>query len=141
MAKITRIKASDHDSDESPKSSKPTKVIKTKTKVAKVDQKAAKNKAKADKKAAKKAEKKANKKPMPKWLAVITWPFRMIAKPFISLGHYIRDSWREIRQVRWPSRSATWKMVLAVFIYAGLFIVLIMLLDALFTWLFNLLLG
>lgn len=133
MAKITRIKASDHASEE--KEAKPAKVTKV-TKAAKT--------VKADKKAAKrqaKLEKKANKKPMPTWLKVITWPFRMIAKPFIALGHYIRDSWREIRQVRWPSRSATWKMVLAVFIYAGLFIILIMLLDAFFTWLFNLLLG
>lgn len=145
MAKITRIKASDHSSEE--KEAKPAKVTKTvkakkttaKT-VANLDKKSAKLAKKAAKRKAK-AEKKANKKPMPKWLAVITWPFRMIAKPFVALGHYIRDSWREIRQVRWPSRSATWKMVLAVFVYAGFFIVLIMLLDALFTWLFNLLLG
>ena len=127
MAKITRIKANDNPKDE-PKS-KPAK---------KAPSKAVKP-AKADKKAEKKSIK--VKKPMPKWLAVITWPFRMLAKPFIALGHYILDSWREIRQVRWPSRSATWKMVLAVFVYAGFFIVLIMLLDAFFTWLFNTLLG
>ena len=134
MAKITRIKASDSPKDEpkaKPAKKAPAKVVKP----TKADKKAAKRKLKAEKKAAK------VKKPMPKWLAVITWPLRMFAKPFIALGHYLRNSWREIRQVRWPSRTATWKMVLAVFIYAGLFIVLIMLLDALFTWLFNLLLG
>ena len=139
MAKITRIKASDHSSDDKPK--KPSAEPKS-TKATKKSAKLAKKAEKRELKAAKKTERaKKQKKPMPKWLKIITWPFRMIAKPFIALGRYIRDSWREIRQVRWPSRSATWKMVLAIFVYAGFFIILIMLLDALFTWLFNLLLG
>ncbi|MBQ3310356.1 preprotein translocase subunit SecE [Candidatus Saccharibacteria bacterium] len=121
MAKVTRIKAKDHTEKEA--------------------EKPASKKAAPVKQPSKKVKQKTPKKPMPKWLKIITWPFRMVAKPFIMLGRYIRDSWREIRQVRWPSRSATWKMVLAVFIYAGFFIILIMLLDAFFTWLFNLLLG
>lgn len=61
---------------------------------------------------------------------------RVLTAPF----RYLRDSWREIRQVRWPNRKATWKMVFAIFIYAALFIALIMLLDVFFTWLFNLIL-
>ena len=119
MANITRIKAKD-----------PRKP--------KEEKKAEKTLAKVEKKA-KKAEK--VKKPMPKWLKIITWPFRMIAKPFIAFGRYLRDSWREIRQVRWPNRKTTWKMVLAVFIYSALLITIIMLLDALFTWLFNIILN
>ena len=88
-------------------------------------------------------EKKAKreKKEMPKWLKVITWPFRMLFKPFAALGRYIRDSWVELRQVRWPSRGATWKMFFAIIVYAALFMTLIALLDMLFTWLFNLIIG
>lgn len=65
----------------------------------------------------------------------------ILARPFVALGRYLRDSWREIRQVRWPNRKLTWKMTLAVFIYCAIFMVFILVLDALFTFIFNLLLG
>ena len=65
----------------------------------------------------------------------------ILVRPFVALGRYLRDSWREIRQVRWPNRKATWKMTLAVIIYCALFAVFILLLDTLFTFVFNLLLG
>ena len=58
-------------------------------------------------------------------------PF-ILFRPFIALGRYLRDSWRELRQVRWPNRKATWKMVIAVLVYSAIFFVLIMLLDSLF---------
>ena len=77
-----------------------------------------------------KKPKKENKKPMSAPVRFITWPFR-----------YIHESWLELRQVRWPSRKAAWKMVLAVIIYTALFIGFIMLLDALFTLIFNQLLS
>lgn len=64
-------------------------------------------------------------------------PF-ILFRPFVTLGRYLRDSWREIRQVRWPSRKATWKMFLAVIIYSALFMLLVTLLDVLFKYLFNL---
>ena len=64
----------------------------------------------------------------------------ILARPFVALGRYLRDSWRELRQVRWPNRKATWKMTLAVLVYCAIFIVFIMLLDALFTFIFDLLL-
>ena len=38
----------------------------------------------------------------------------IIFLPFIALGRYFRNSWRELRQVEWPSRRATWQMTLAV---------------------------
>ncbi len=63
-------------------------------------------------------------------------PFILI-RPFVYFFRYIRDSWREIRQVRWPSRKATWKLFFAILIYTALFIAIIMLLDALFTWVFE----
>lgn len=63
------------------------------------------------------------------------------ARPFVAFTRYLRDSWRELRLVRWPSRGMTWKMTLAVLIYCAIFIIFVMLLDTLFTFLFNLLIN
>lgn len=65
----------------------------------------------------------------------------ILARPFVAFGRYLRDSWHEIRQVRWPNRKATWKMTLAVLIYCAIFIIFIVLLDTFFTFIFNLLLN
>ncbi len=129
MAKITRIKASD-----GPRKEKPADHIDeppiTRKKVVLKDKKSEKA-AKAKAKEAKKTEKvEAAKKAEGKKVFIL---FR----PFVALGRYLRDSWREIRQVRWPNRKATWKMVLAVFIYTALFVAIISLLDLFFTWLFS----
>lgn len=124
MAKITRIKASDGPSKEE-KSSEPTI---TRKKVVVKDKKTEKNKRAEEKKAKKAAKKTDGKKTF------------ILFRPFVAFGHYLRDSWREIRQVRWPNRKATWKMVLAVLVYTALFIILITLLDLFFTWLFSLIL-
>ena len=130
MAHITRIKAGEHKTKiEEPEEAKvvaKAKVVDKKT--TKANKKAARKKAKAEKKAAKKAAR-AGKKTF------------ILFRPFVAIAHYIRDSWRELRQVRWPNRKSTWKMVLAVFIYTGIFIIFLMLLDTLFTYLFNLLFG
>ena len=122
MAKITRIKASDgprkkEETDE-PAITRKKVVVKDKKseKAKRKDQKAAEKKVATEKK-----------------------PFILI-RPFVYLGRYIRDSWRELRQVRWPNRKATWKMVLAVLIYTAIFVIFISLLDLFFTWLFNLIL-
>lgn len=59
-------------------------------------------------------------------------PFRFVLRPFqtrpmrfigrilakIFLINYIRDSWRELRQVEWPSRRETTKLSIAVFVFA-----------------------
>ena len=127
MAKITRIKASDGPS----KKEEADEPAITRKKVIVKDKKSEKAKRK-DKKAAEKrvtTEKKADKKPF------------ILFRPFVYLGRYIRDSWRELRQVRWPNRKATWKMVLAVLVYTAIFVIFISLLDLFFTWLFNLILG
>lgn len=65
----------------------------------------------------------------------------ILARPFVALGRYLRDSWREIRQVRWPNRKATWKMTLAVLVYCAIFMAFILILDALFTFVFEKLLN
>ena len=125
MAKITRIKASD--SRDSSVDDEPTI---TRKKVVVKDKKANKAKLKEQRKAEKATIKKnSGKKPF------------ILFRPFVAFGHYLRDSWREIRQVRWPNRKATWKMVLAVLVYTALFVIIITLLDLFFTWLFNLILG
>ena len=124
MANVTRIKAKEGKPSEEKDDKAP------KAKIEKVD-KAEKTPAKADKKALK-AEKKADKKS-----AVRTKKQRKIFAPF----RYIRDSWRELRQVRWPDRKTTWKMTFTVIIYVIIFGAIIMLLDAFFTYIFNLILG
>ena len=60
--------------------------------------------------------------------------------PFVALGRYLRDAWRELRQVHWPSAKLTWKMVLAVFIYTLIFVAFLVALDLLFDWLFSIIL-
>ena len=128
MAKITRIKASD-----SPrKEEEVAEPAITRKKVVVKDKKAEKTKRKEAKKLEKNAvgDKETKEKK----------PFILI-RPFVYLGRYLRDSWRELRQVRWPNRKATWKMVLAVLIYTAIFVIFISLLDLFFTWLFGLILG
>ena len=125
MAKITRIKASDGPSKKE-ESDAPTI---TRKKVVVKDKKTEKNKRKEKKVAEKKVSTKTGKKPF------------ILFRPFVYLGRYIRDSWRELRKVRWPNRKATWKMVLAVLIYTAIFVIFISLLDLFFTWLFNLILS
>ena len=113
-----------------------TKPAETKTKIAKTQAKQqaklAKTKAKAAKAKAKATKSTTPEKPLKQIF--------LLARPFVALGRYLRDSWRELRQVRWPNRKATWKMTLAVLVYCAIFIVFIMLLDALFTFIFDLLL-
>ena len=124
MTKITRIKASDGPRKEE-KSNEPTI---TRKKVVVKDKKTEKTKKVAEKKAKKESKKSEGKKTF------------ILFRPFVAFGRYLRDSWREIRQVRWPNRKATWKMVLAVLVYTAIFIIVISLLDLLFTWLFSLIL-
>lgn len=106
--KVTKIKAQDDKPVKKP-TKEPTK--KVKEKVAPQPQK--------------KSEKKSEKKPF------------ILFRPFIALGHYLRDSWRELRQVRWPNRKATWKMVVAVLVYTAIFAVFLTLLDLLFQLIFS----
>ena len=54
--------------------------------------------------------------------------------PFVTFGRYVRDSWRELRQVQWPSRSATWKMTLAIIAFCLLVGVLVVVFDWVSQW-------
>ena len=127
MAKITRIKASDSSSKKEEKS-EPTI---TRKKVVVKDKKSEKTKRDILKKAEKQIgkSKSTEKKPF------------ILFRPFVALFRYLHNSWLELRQVRWPNRKATWKMVLAVLVYCLIFVVIISLLDLFFGWLFKLILG
>jgi len=64
-----------------------------------------------------------------------------IFKPFFVIGGYFKGSWQELREVRWPTRKATWGLTGAVIGFTTFFIVLILLLDAGFKYVFELILG
>lgn len=119
------------------------KVVKTQTeakpkgRVRKVEtqrDKAAKTQAKQQAKASKQPKRRARRllaaiaKPFKKPLHVITWPFR--TKPMRLIGRvlgrifwpkYFRNSWAEIKLVTWPGRRETWKLTLAVIVFAVVF--------------------
>lgn len=63
------------------------------------------------------------------------------ARPVKATGSYFKGAWEELRLVRWPSRRATWGLTGAVILYSLFFVVLVLLLDALFKYLFELILG
>ncbi len=51
---------------------------------------------------------------------------------------YFKGAWLELKQVRWPTRKATWGLTLAVLIFTGFFLLLVTGLDTLFKYLFEL---
>lgn len=61
--------------------------------------------------------------------------------PLRAIGGYFKGAWVELRQVRWPNRRATWGLTGAVLVYSAFFVVLVLLLDAGFKYLFELILG
>jgi preprotein translocase SecE subunit len=141
MANVTRIKAKDSSSDKSGKSEDAEisrKVsIKAKnsenTKLKKANKEAVKAKAKAIRKEKHTKE----KSEMPLWLK----PLWFISTPFRAIGRYFRNSFRELRQVRWPNRTQTWKITFSVILYVVIIAVAIMLLDVLLTFLFDKFIG
>ena len=50
---------------------------------------------------------------------------------------YFSGSWRELRQVRWPNRRASWGLTLAVILFTLAMVALILLLDYGFEQLFK----
>ena len=61
--------------------------------------------------------------------------------PAFAILDYFKGAWYELKQVRWPNRRATWGMTMAVLAFTAFFVVLILLLDALFKYIFQLILG
>lgn len=65
---------------------------------------------------------------LPKWsifrvvgrvLGIILRPLRWLAP------RYLKNAWQELKQVTWPTRRETWRLTLAVFIFAIVFGLLI----------------
>ena len=138
MANITRIKAKDDGAkkEKAPKSEDAEVTRKVSVKAKNSENKKAKAKAAAKAKEIEAREKKAAKKAEEGDKKVF-----FLFRPIVAFARYVRDSFRELRQVRWPDRKSTWKMTLSVIIYVILIAVIIMVLDALFTFLSNKMLG
>lgn len=50
---------------------------------------------------------------------------------------YFEGAWRELKQVRWPDRGATWSLTLAVMVFSLFFAAIILGLDYVFNELFR----
>lgn len=61
--------------------------------------------------------------------------------PLRAIGGYFAGAWYELKQVRWPNRRATWSMSAALLGFTAFFVVVILLLDAAFKYLFDVMLG
>lgn len=66
-----------------------------------------------------------------------TGPAEKRANIFARILGYFTGAWFELRQVQWPTRKSTWGLTIAVLLYSAFFVVLILLLDALFKVLFE----
>lgn len=54
-----------------------------------------------------------------------------------AIGGYFAGAWREIRQVRWPNRKATWSLTAAVLVFTVFWGLVVLGLDILFQMLLN----
>jgi preprotein translocase SecE subunit len=88
-------------------------------------------------------------------LGYIAAPFRLIGRGFAKIGRflgrfkvlrfigrilwpqYFRNSWKELRQVTWPTRRETWQLTLAVIIFSVIFGVLVAVVDYVLNKLFK----
>ena len=62
--------------------------------------------------------------------AVIFRPLKPLLRPLrLLVPTYFINSWREVRQVSWPNRRETWRLTLAVFIFAIVFGALVAAVD------------
>lgn len=97
---------------------KPTTKTTKKAPVESKEAKKNKDELKAQKKVAK-----ANRKPF------------ILLRPLFAIGRYIRDSWRELMKVQWPTRRATWKMTLGVIIFCVIVGIFVLICDWASQWL------
>ena len=85
--------------------------------------------------------KKTTKKTTPVKTAAVANEPNTSKNPLKAFGGYFVGAWQELRQVRWPNRKATWSLTGAMLVYTAFFVALILLLDALFKYVFQLILG
>ncbi len=125
---VRRVKASGTNS--SPKKSAAPSAKNSaakKTPAQKTVSKAAPAKSAAKKSAAKASRSSSTTRPKKKTFFLL--------KPIFATGRYIRNSWYELRQVRWTNRRATWGLTLAVILFSVFFATFILLFDWIFNWL------
>jgi len=79
-------------------------------------------------------------KKAPKTVKVRKESSNPLLKVLSSIGGYFKGAWAELRAVRWPSRRATWSLTLAVILFSAFFVVIILLLDVVFKYLFEVIL-
>lgn len=60
--------------------------------------------------------------------------------PIKAFWHYLAGAWYELKQVHWPTRGATWSLTGAVLAFSAFFVIFILLADALFKYLFEIIL-
>lgn len=60
---------------------------------------------------------------------------------FARIWAYFKGAWAELRMVRWPNRSATWGLTIAVILFSLFFVVVVILLDMLFKYVFQLIIA
>lgn len=58
-----------------------------------------------------------------------------------GLAGYFAGAWHELGQVRWPDRHTTWSMTGALLAFTAFFVVLVILIDMGFKYLFELMIG
>lgn len=73
------------------------------------------------------------------FFAPLRWIGRQIAKlgryrvfrwiSYVFLPPYIRNSWRELKQVTWTNRRQTWQLVNAVIIFSVVFGIIVAVVD------------
>ena len=85
------------------------------------------------------APKKASKKTV-KTVKVRKEPTNRFVKTLFAIGGYFKGAWIELRLVRWPTRRATWGLTFAVILFSAFFVLLIVLLDILFKFIFEIIL-
>lgn len=60
--------------------------------------------------------------PKNKFVGKVAWSFKQIGRGLsFVMPKYFINAWREVRQVAWPSRRETWRLTLAVFVFAAIF--------------------
>lgn len=67
---------------------------------------------------------------LPRFIVILLAPFR-------GIGRYVSGAWKELRQVRWPNRKATWSLTGAVIAFSLFFAAVILGLDYVFQYLFK----
>lgn len=135
--KVTRITASD---DAPTKKTKATKTVKS-SKPAKVTPESADIMTPASNQAVTKEKKSVTReKATDASKKTRRNPVKTAATPITMFIGYIKGAWYELRQVRWPNRRATWGLTGALIAFTLFFVLIILLLDGLFKYIFELIL-